>query len=161
ILRQPFCSVMRRFMRTCSARIATARFRWKQTDLHSTFTHSRIATFMSKRRHEDTKNTKDLMAPLRISTPLPDDLEDLGEGTIGACIAVHAELGPGLLEGIYSKAIAAELTALGIGFDAERSLPVTYRGTVIGHHRLDLLVEGQLVLEVKTVERLLPVHVAQ
>ena len=101
------------------------------------------------------------MAPMRISTPLPDDLEDLVQRTIGACIAVHAELGPGLLEGIYSKAIAAELTALGIGFDAERSLPVTYRGTVLGHHRLDLFVEGQIVLEVKTVERLLPVHVAQ
>jgi GxxExxY protein len=101
------------------------------------------------------------MAPLRIPTPLSDDLEDLVQRTIGACIAVHAELGPGLLEEIYSRAIAAELLSLGIGFEREHSLPINYRGALIGHHRLDLLVEGQIVLEVKAVERLLPVHVAQ
>jgi GxxExxY protein len=111
--------------------------------------------------HEDTKGTKTSMAPLRIPTPLSDDLEDLVHRTIGACIAVHAELGPGLLEEIYSRAIAAELVSLGISFERERSFPITYRGALIGHHRLDLLVEGQIVLEVKAVERLLPVHVAQ
>ena len=76
------------------------------------------------------------MAPLRIHSPLPDDLERLVERVIGACIAVHAELGPGLLEAIYSKAIAAELTDLGIQFDLERSFPVTYKGAVIGQYRL-------------------------
>jgi len=101
------------------------------------------------------------MAPLRISSPLPDDLERLVERIIGACITVHAELGPGLLEATYSKAIAAELTHLGIQFELERSFPVTYKGMVIGHHRLDLLIERQVVIEVKAVERLLPVHVAQ
>ena len=101
------------------------------------------------------------MTPLRIPTPLSVDLEDLVQRTIGACIAVHQELGPGLLEAIYSRAIAAELTLLGITFELERSLPISYRGSVIGHHRLDLLVEGQIVLEVKAVERLLPLHVAQ
>lgn len=101
------------------------------------------------------------MTPLRIPTPLSDDLEDLVQRTIGACIAVHQELGPGLLEAIYSRAIAAELTLLGITFELERSLPISYRGSVIGHHRLDLLVEGQIVLEVKAVERLLPLHLAQ
>jgi GxxExxY protein len=81
--------------------------------------------------------------------------------TIGACISVHQELGPGLLEAIYSRAIAAELDSQGIGYELERSLPVRYRGAIIGHHRLDLLVEARVVLEVKAVERLQPVHVAQ
>lgn len=81
--------------------------------------------------------------------------------TIGACIAVHSELGPGLLESIYSRAIAAELTFLGIAFELERSLPVSYRGAVIGHHRLDLFVDARIVLEVKAVDRILPLHAAQ
>jgi GxxExxY protein len=101
------------------------------------------------------------MAPLRISSPLPDDLENLVERVIGTCITVHSELGPGLLEATYAKAIAAELTHLGIHFELGRSFPVTYKGMVIGNHRLDLLIEGQVVVEVKAVERLLPVHVAQ
>ena len=97
----------------------------------------------------------------RVTTPLPDDLEDLVQRTIGACIAVHTELGPGLLEGIYSRAIAAELKSLDITYELERSIPVSYRGSVIGHHRLDLFVEEQIVLEIKAVDRLLPLHVAQ
>jgi len=101
------------------------------------------------------------MAPLRIPSPLPDDLENLVERVIGACLTVHSELGPGLLEATYSKAIAAELTHVGIHFELERAFPVIYKGMVIGHHRLDLLIEGQVVVEVKAVERLLPVHVAQ
>jgi GxxExxY protein len=101
------------------------------------------------------------MGLLRVPTPLPDDVEDLVQRTIGACISVHQELGPGLLEAIYSRAIAAELDSQGIGYELERSLPVRYRGAIIGHHRLDLLVEARVVLEVKAVERLQPVHVAQ
>jgi GxxExxY protein len=101
------------------------------------------------------------MPPLRIPSPLPDDLERVVERIIGACIAVHVELGPGLLEATYSKAIAAELAELAISFELECSFPVIYKGVVIGYHRLDLLIEGQIVVEVKAVERLLPVHVAQ
>jgi GxxExxY protein len=101
------------------------------------------------------------MAPLRIHSPLSDDLEHLIERIIGACITVHTELGPGLLEAIYSRAIAAELTELGIPFELERSFPVIYKGAVIGQYRLDFLIEGQIIVEVKAVERLLPVHVAQ
>lgn len=101
------------------------------------------------------------MTLLRVPSPLPDDLEDLVQRTIGACITVHSELGPGLLEGIYARAIAAELTELAIRFELERSLPIRYRGALIGHHRLDLLIDGRIVVEVKAVERLLPLHIAQ
>ena len=98
---------------------------------------------------------------MRIQTPLPDDLEELVQRTIGACIAVHEQLGPGLLEGIYVRAVAAELSSRAIRFERERSFPVYYRDAIIGHHRIDLLIDGQVVIEVKTVERFLPVHVAQ
>ena len=101
------------------------------------------------------------MSLLRIPTSLPDDLEDVVHRTIGACIAVHAELGPGLLENLYSRAVAAELSFLGIPFDLERVFPVDYRGAVIGHHRLDLLVDSRIVVEIKAVERLSPIHVSQ
>jgi GxxExxY protein len=101
------------------------------------------------------------MSLMRVPTVLPDELEDLIHRTIGTCIAVHTELGPGLLESLYARAVAAELSAAGIPFEIEKVLPVYYRGDVIGHHRLDILVAGQLVLEIKAVERLLPIHVAQ
>ena len=101
------------------------------------------------------------MSLMRVPTVLPDDLEDLIHRTIGACIAVHAQLGPGLLESIYSRAVAAELSMLRIPFEVERILPVYYRGAMIGHHRLDVLVDGRIVLEIKAVDCLLPIHVAQ
>src|SRR5262249_48514633 len=148
-------------MRRFSELIAMEPSPWIRMAFHSTSTASPAVLHESQNSHEDTKDTKTTMGPLRISSPLPDDLERLVERVIGACIAVHAELGPGLLEATYSKAIAVELTELGISFELERSFPVTYKGVVIGYHRLDLLIEGQIVVEVKAVERLLPVHVAQ
>jgi len=91
---------------------------------------------------------------LRISTPLSDDLEKLIHDTIGCCVAVHRALGPGLLEGIYSRAIALELTAAGIRFEREKTLPVIYRGELLCEHRLDFVVGGAVILEIKSVERL-------
>lgn len=98
---------------------------------------------------------------LRIPTELPAALESLVRETIGSCIAVHRELGPGLLEGIYPRAVAVELEARGVPFELERSIPVRYRGSVICHQRLDVFVDSRLILEVKSVERILPIHVAQ
>src|SRR5215831_9749946 len=110
---------MRKSRRTYFAPIAMARSRLIRMEVRSTSTASPGVTHMSQNRHEGTKDTKTTMAPLRISSPLPDELERLVERVIGACITVHAELGPGLLEATYSKAIAAELTALGISFELE------------------------------------------
>jgi GxxExxY protein len=98
---------------------------------------------------------------LTIASPLSEELERLAHDVIGCCLHVHRHLGPGLLEAIYAKAIGLELTANKIPFEAEKSLPVYYRETLLCHQRLDLLVAGQLVLEVKAVERLGSVHVAQ
>jgi len=98
---------------------------------------------------------------LQVPTELPADLESLVRETIGSCIAVHRELGPGLLEAIYPRAVAVELEARGISFELERSIPVRYRGQVICNQRLDVFVDGRLILEIKSVERILAIHVAQ
>ena len=95
---------------------------------------------------------------LTVHSPLPQETEKLIHDTIGCCIAVHRALGPGLLEVIYSRAIGLELTAAGIAFERERAYPVTYRGELLCEHRLDFVVEGTLVLEVKSVDVLAPVH---
>jgi GxxExxY protein len=98
---------------------------------------------------------------LRIPSKLSDELEELIHRTIGCCITVHRTLGPGLLEGIYSRAICLELGAANIPFEAQKSYPVVYRGQLLSYHRLDLLVDGLLVLEIKSVEQLNQLHRAQ
>jgi len=98
---------------------------------------------------------------LRVPSALPDDLETLVHDTIGCCITVHRTLGPGLLEAIYSRAICVELTAAGIGFEREKAYPVMYRRELLCEQRLDLVVGGQLVVEIKSVEQLATLHHAQ
>ncbi|PYR18413.1 MAG: GxxExxY protein [Acidobacteria bacterium] len=101
------------------------------------------------------------MTGLRLLSPLSPELEELIRRTIGAMLIVHRELGSGMSEAVYAAAVRIELRARGIAFESEKLLPVRYRGQLIGQHRVDLLVEGQLVVEVKSVESLHPVHVAQ
>ncbi len=97
---------------------------------------------------------------LRVPSPLPGDVEALVHDTIGCCITVHRELGPGLLETIYSRAVALELAAAGITFEREKPYPVTYRGQLLCEHRLDFVVGGAIVL-VKSIEAIGRVHHAQ
>ena len=80
---------------------------------------------------------------------------------IGCAIAVHRELGPGFLESIYQRAMALELDARGLSFEQERAVPVSYRGTQIPGQRIDLIVEGLIIVELKSVSRFDDVHVAQ
>jgi GxxExxY protein len=98
---------------------------------------------------------------LRIHSPLPDDLELIVERTIGCCINVHRELGPGLLESIYVRGVCVELEVSGIVFEQEKRIPVLYRGKLLCHQRLDVVVEQKIILEIKCAERLHPVHHAQ
>ena len=98
---------------------------------------------------------------LRVESPLPDEVETLVRETIGCCITVHRTLGPGLLETIYSRAIALELGAAGIAFERERTYPVTYRGELLCEQRLDFVVGGSIVVEIKSVEHLTTLHDAQ
>ncbi|MBI4951785.1 MAG: GxxExxY protein [Myxococcales bacterium] len=88
--------------------------------------------------------------------------EDGSDELIAACIEVHRHVGPGLLESVYEQCLAHELALRGLRVERQRVLPVTYKGVVLEHgHRLDLVVEEKIIVEVKAVERLLPVHEAQ
>ncbi|OQA31268.1 MAG: hypothetical protein BWY57_02426 [Betaproteobacteria bacterium ADurb.Bin341] len=81
---------------------------------------------------------------------------------IGTAIEVHRELGPGLLESIYRDCLALELGRMGMRSIREVEIPVHYKGTLLERSlRLDLLVENEIVVEVKAVECFLPVHAAQ
>jgi GxxExxY protein len=83
-------------------------------------------------------------------------------GEILRCaIEVHRELGPGLMETTYEEALCMELQAAGIAYTRQVRVPVRYKGSVIGEYRPDLFVAGRVVVEVKSVERLIGVHQAQ
>ncbi len=115
------------------------------------------------RNHEDTKDTEeheDIHLPA-IHSPVPEEVDHLAHDVIGACITVHRALGPGLVEMIYERAVALELTARRIPFELEKAVPVRYRGELLCYQRLDLLVAGKLVVELKAVVRLDPIHMAQ
>ncbi|MGH8310820.1 MAG: GxxExxY protein [Steroidobacteraceae bacterium] len=87
---------------------------------------------------------------------------DVTEQIIGACIEVHRELGPGLLESAYGLCLAHELTLRGVRFEQQRRLPLIYKGLCVpSGYRLDFVVEECVVVEVKAVAQLLPVHEAQ
>jgi GxxExxY protein len=98
---------------------------------------------------------------IRVATPLSDDVERLIHRTIGCCIEVHRELGPGLVEAAYQRAVSYELAEQGIPFDRERSVAINYRGRPVYTHRLDLVVADEILVELKAVDRLHPLHSAQ
>jgi len=90
------------------------------------------------------------------------DDEGLSERVIGCAIAVHRELGPGLFESIYEEAMTIELAYSGIQFSQQVKLPIVYRDQALSKaYKLDLLIENRLVLELKNVEVLHPLHEAQ
>jgi len=92
----------------------------------------------------------------------PDQaLDQLAHEVIGAAIEVHRVLGPGFLEATYAKALAIELRLRGIEHVRESPVQLEYKGEPIGEGRLDILVKDQLVIELKTVESLAPIHNAQ
>ena len=88
-------------------------------------------------------------------------LSDLTEKIIAAAVEVHRVLGPGYLEKIYENALVLELEHRGHTVAKQIELDVMYRGKLIGQHRLDLLVDDQVVLELKSVEALANTHKAQ
>jgi GxxExxY protein len=88
--------------------------------------------------------------------------EDLTEQIIGAAIEVHKAIGPGLMESVYEECLCHELKLRRLGFEQQMLVPVTYKGISIDcKYRLDLLVAGIVIVELKTVERVLPIHEAQ
>ncbi|PYJ15090.1 MAG: GxxExxY protein [Verrucomicrobia bacterium] len=90
------------------------------------------------------------------------EFDELSRTVIGCAIEVHRNLGPGLLESTYRQCLAYELSHAGLSFQMEVPLPVRYKETLLDcGYRIDLLVNGDLVVEAKSVETLLPIHHAQ
>jgi GxxExxY protein len=90
------------------------------------------------------------------------DLNGITQGIIAAAIEVHRHLGPGLLESAYQECLCYELSRMGLAFVREVHLPVTYKGIQLDcSYRIDLLVEDEIIVELKSVEQVLPVHSAQ
>jgi len=84
------------------------------------------------------------------------------ERVIGVCIDIHKQLGPGLLESAYEECVCYELAQLGMRFERQKPLPVKYKNVNLDcGYRLDLVIEDKVILELKTVEQLLPIHEAQ
>jgi GxxExxY protein len=89
------------------------------------------------------------------------ELDAIANTVIGSALEVHRYLGPGFLESVYEEAVAAELDLRGIGFERQKSISVSYKDRSVGEHRVDLLVENNLIVELKAVEKFLPIHKAQ
>ena len=90
------------------------------------------------------------------------DLNKITEAIISSAIAVHRELGPGLLESTYEACLTFELIERGFLAERQKALPITYREVSLDcGYRIDLLVENQVIVELKTVESLAPIHEAQ
>lgn len=94
--------------------------------------------------------------------PNHDQINRLTDRVIGCAIEVHRHLGPGLLESIYRECLAMELASHHVRFESERHVPIDYKGQrVRGSLKLDLLIEGCVVVELKAVEAIHPIHLAQ
>ena len=90
------------------------------------------------------------------------DINDLTGNVIGAAIEVHKNMGPGLLESVYEECLAIELKNRAIDFERQKELPIFYKGKSINSiYRLDFLISNSLIIELKSCERLQPIHDAQ
>lgn len=90
--------------------------------------------------------------------PIPKEVEDIGHSVIGAAITVHRLLGPGYREVIYSRAFGLELNELGIPYECEKKILVPYRRWSIDGHKLDYIIGGCVVGELKAVPKLRELH---
>jgi GxxExxY protein len=98
----------------------------------------------------------------RLRTSITDGRDPLSGKVIELAIEVHRELGPGLLEDVYEECLCYELSQAGLAFQRQLPLPVRYKQVRLDcGYKLDVVVEQKLVLELKTVEKLLPIHDAQ
>ncbi|HNN07007.1 MAG TPA: GxxExxY protein [Leptospiraceae bacterium] len=90
------------------------------------------------------------------------DEKELTDSVIGCCIEIHRTLGPGLLESVYEEVLSFELKEKGISFTRQQIVPVEYRGRVLeAGFRADIIVNDKIILEIKSVEKILPLHSKQ
>ena len=106
------------------------------------------------------KETKIITRPNKVV--VPDDIERMATVAVDAAFAVHTELGPGLLETAYEGCFACELELRGIKYQRQLPVPLNYKGKLIEvGFRADIVLAGKLLIELKAVEQLIPVHKAQ
>lgn len=89
------------------------------------------------------------------------EVNTISRQIVDAAIEVHRDLGPGYSESVYEEALVFELELRGIGFERQKPIYLQYKGKAVGEGRIDILVENKIVVELKAVETLLPVHKAQ
>ena len=119
---------------------------------------TQITTHRRDAEHAEVaqRNPQMYLHPKRIAT------NEITQEIIGAAIAVHRALGPGLLESAYQECLCQELALRGIPFERQVPLPLEYRGILCEcGYRLDILVAGAVVVEVKSIEAIAPIHEAQ
>lgn len=92
---------------------------------------------------------------------MPLELESLTNEVIGACIAVHKAKGPGFLESIYENCLKIEFRKRGIKAEFQKEVDIFYEGELVGTHKLDVLINDELVMELKAVKALEDIHFAQ
>ena len=93
---------------------------------------------------------------------VPVEIEQLAAQTVNAALTVHRALGPGLLESAYQECLAIELSLAGLNLEREKALPLVYRGhSIESAYRLDLLINGKLLVELKAIESVQPIHRVQ
>lgn len=90
-----------------------------------------------------------------------DHVNVLTETIIGMAIEIHRQLGPGLSEAAYERALSIDLTAAKVPFHRQVAIPVRYKGEIVAEYRPDFVVDHRVVVDVKSIERLAPVHRAQ
>jgi GxxExxY protein len=105
---------------------------------------------------------KGFTAEIAENAEMKNDFNKITETIIGGAIAVHRALGPGLLESAYEACLGFELVDRGLSVERQKALPVKYRGVNLDcGYRIDLLVEGIIIIELKAVEKIDPIHKAQ
>ena len=89
------------------------------------------------------------------------EFEELSSKVIKAAIEVHKKLGPGFLESLYQRALMIQLEKDGLRVTTQNEIKIYYEGIEMGTHRLDLLVEGQIIVELKVIKEIADIHIAQ
>lgn len=97
-----------------------------------------------------------------IKTDIPDETNKVSEAVVDSAFQVHKQMGPGLLESIYESCLVRELEKKGVSYERQKEIPVFYDGKPLSERfRVDLMVEEKVVVELKAVDSLLPIHQAQ
>ena len=99
---------------------------------------------------------------MKVGSQLPPEIEAVSGVLIDSAFKVHQRLGPGLLESVYQTCLCIELDNRGVAYETQVPIPIVYEGIDAGTGlRLDLLVEKNLIVEIKALERILPIHQSQ